>query len=91
MSTMKTAIKTTIQLKPEFIMSAEDIDYLTSLPDNKPETILTGKDKGRINNLYFKYIYKNDVCLPGGLDLFEIEKKKTWPNGEKTKQHKAWK
>lgn len=80
--------QTAIKLKPEFIMVQEDIYYLNSLPENKPETLLSSKDKTRINKLYFKCIYKPFDGITG-LNLCDLELKNKWPGGEKTKQHEA--
>lgn len=85
---MTTTTKTTICLKPEFIMSQKDIEYIKSLPENKPETILSPKDKRLVNALYFKCIYKPFDGITG-LNLCALEMRNKWPDGERTKQHEA--
>jgi hypothetical protein len=87
---MKTlATKQAISLKPEFIMNEDDINFLSSLPHNLPETHLTRKQISEINELYYKYISKNNVHYGWGTELYKLEQKEKWTGGSRVKTHEA--
>jgi len=81
--------KAILALLPGFIMSKQDIEALNSLPDNLPDTSLTGKQKDLVDELYYKYIGQNKVTYGWGNDLYELEQKEKWPSGQKVKTHEA--
>lgn len=80
---MKTAI-----LRPEFVMTREEVKQYNELPDNLPDVKLTQKQKDFIHSLYYKYL-SGKVVKGWGLDLFQIEKGEKWPSGPRMKTHEA--
>lgn len=66
-----------------------DKEFLESLPDNQPSTVLTKKQKDCIDTLYYKYIGKKFDNIDWSENLFELEKQNTWCDGVRTKQHEA--
>ena len=79
----------TIVLKPEFILSPEDLQFLQELPDNMPDTKLKVSQIEQIKSIYYKYISKNQVFYGWGGELFELEQKEKWTGGRKVKMHEA--
>lgn len=78
-----------IYLKPQFIMKAEDVKFLESLPDNGPETHLTQKQKDQVSRLYYEYIGRPIDNQRAQRSLQDIEKSEKWPSGPRMKQHEA--
>ena len=81
-------MKTTISLKPEFVMSKQDIEQYQALPDNLPDIKLTAKQIEFVSALYHKYITKIDN-LDWSPSLVNIEMKEKWPSGPRMKRHQA--
>jgi len=76
------------KLRPEFVMSPEDIAALNSLPDNLPETKLTAKQRDLVFSLHHKYL-ENKVTIGWGTNLYEVEQREKWPSGPRVKIHEA--
>lgn len=78
------------RIKKEFLMTADEISFLRSLPDNLPETKLTAKQKDIIGSMYHRLIPANQVYRGWGQDLAEFEQKEKWPSsGARVKRHEA--
>jgi len=82
---MKKAFAT---LKPEFILSDDDKNFLTSLESNLPETKLKQKQIERISDIYYKHV-ANKIVWGWGGDMAELEQKEKWPSGPRVKRHEA--
>lgn len=77
------------ELKQEFRMTQDEIQFLQSLPDNLPDTKLKAKQVEEISSIYYKYI-ANKVYRGWGQDLAEFEQKsEKWPSGNRVKRHEA--
>lgn len=74
-----------VTLKKEFKMRAKDLEFLAALPDNMPDTKLTGKQEQQIAELYYRYISPIDNAH-WGRTLEDIEKAEKWPSGPRMKR-----
>lgn len=86
---MKPTKKHPVVLKPEFIMTGEEIKQYNELPDNMPNNKLTAKQIELVNSLYYKYIVKNIGHQSWNAPMYEIEKREKWPSGPRVKSHEA--
>jgi len=78
-----------IKLLPAYILSASDVEFLNSLPDNLPESKLTEKQRDRVKEIYYKHITKNIDNQAWGRAMYEEEQKEKWPSGPRVKEHEA--
>ena len=77
-----------IALKPEFVMSAEEVTAYNALPDNMPDTKLTAKQAELVSRLYYKYISKIDNS-GWHQSLVKMEMAEKWPSGPRMKEVQA--
>lgn len=85
----KISMKTTVKLKPEFILTPEEIKQYNELPENRPDNKLKPKQIEFINGLYYKYITKNIDNQSWNREMFKVEKGEKWPSGPRVKDHEA--
>ena len=76
-------------IKPQFRMSAQEIETYNNLPDNLPDNNLTAKQKDFVSGLYRKYIGNTIDRQSWGRDMYEVEKQEKWPSGPRMKDHEA--
>ena len=75
-------------LRPEFVLTKDEVKQYNDLPDNLPDIKLTVKQKDFIHSLYYKYL-SGKVVRGWGVELFQIEKGEKWPSGPRMKTHEA--
>ncbi len=82
-------MKKPVKIKPEFILTKEELKIYRELPDNMPDIKLTAKQIEAVNGLYHKYITKQIDNTSWNVAMYEIEKREKWPSGPRVKAHEA--
>jgi hypothetical protein len=72
-----------VKILNQFVIREKDIEYLDTLPANVPGAAYTKEQKRQIDAIYTKYITKNGVVKSPGMEIYHLERKRGWSNGEK--------
>ena len=76
-------------IKPQFRMSAQEIETYNNLPDNLPDNNLTAKQKDFVSGLYHKYIGRSIDRQSWAADMYKAEQGEKWASGRRVKDHEA--